>query len=167
MASRRKSEPPALIGDLLSVCGIDPGAPPKTAFAWRGPAPLGWRVERKPPPGKFFDVAVAEKPTGVIRADRTPASIVSPAGWGMAALFSVGAVIRIWMPMEAWKEKLFPGGSRMRKAAFCANIKQMLCPGSLLDPEKDADQDELDAMGIAHATTKFAMKELKKWRVEW
>lgn len=157
----------------MNVCAIDPGKPPKTVFAAslaRTGTTYGsrWYCGRTPPQGAF-DVVAAEKPTGVIRANRTPASVVSPAGWGMAGLFSVElapAGIRCWIPMEDWKERIYRGGSRTKKEVFCTNlVKEFGLHG--LDPEADKDQDVIDAIGLAEAVTRFTQKELKKWLVKW
>lgn len=157
----------------MNICAIDPGKPPKTVFASSG-LPTGithgsrWFCARTPPPG-VFDLLVAEKPDGVIRKDRTPASVISPAGWGMAALFSIQLAsdgLRLWLPMELWKEKIYRGGSRTKKSVFCAQIvKEFRLVG--LDPEDDKDQDVIDAIGLAEAVTRFERKELKKWHVKW
>lgn len=155
------------------ICGVDPGAPPKTVFAQNG-HPTGvthgsrWFVGRNPP-GGLFALVGAEKPVGVIRAGRTPASVISPAGWGMAALFSVQLApdgLRCWVPMDAWKERMYRGGARTKKSVFCANIiKEFKLHG--LDAEDDKDQDVIDAIGFAEALTRFSKKELQPWRVRW
>jgi hypothetical protein len=157
----------------LTICAIDPGKPPKTVFASNG-FPTGithgskWFCGRTPPPGVFAIIA-AEKPAGVIRVNRTPASVISPAGWGMAGMFSLqlaGDGLRCWIPMEAWKEKIYRGGSRTKKAVFCAQlVKEFRLVG--LDPEDESDQDVIDAIGLAEAVTRFDRKELKKWHVKW
>lgn len=155
------------------ICGIDPGAPPKTVFAHQGADIQGaragrWTVQRMPP-ASLFEIVGAEKPEGVIRQGRTPASVVSPAGWGMAALFSCQLApggLRVWVPMEAWKEKTFRGGARTKKEVFCRNLVQMYRLEGL-DPTNDNDQDIIEAVGLAEALTKFDRKELKKWHVKW
>jgi hypothetical protein len=117
----------------------------------------------------LFELVGAEKPDGVIRKDRTPASVISPAGWGMAALFSVQLSpdgMRVWLPMEAWKEKIYRGGSRTKKSVFCGNIIQEFKLHGL-DPEDEKDQDVIDAIGFTEALTRFSRKELKKWQVKW
>lgn len=157
----------------MTICAIDPGKPPKTVFASDG-YPTGithgsrWFCGRTPPPGAF-DIIAAEKPTGVIRANRTPASVISPAGWGMAGMFSLQLApdgMRCWIPMEDWKEKIYRGGSRTKKEVFCANlVKEFRLVG--LDAEDEKDQDVIDAIGLAEAVTRFTRKELKKWHVKW
>lgn len=157
----------------MTICAIDPGKPPKTVFASNA-YPTGitygsrWFCGRTPPFG-MFDIIAAEKPTGVIRGNRTPASVVSPAGWGMAGLFSVQLApdgLRCWIPMEDWKEKIYRGGSRTKKEVFCANlVKEFRLMG--LDSENEKDQDVIDAIGLAEAVTRFDRKELKKWLVKW
>lgn len=158
-----------------SVCGIDPGKPPKTVFAHNAFGRGSWShtpewlTERKPP-CSLFDLVIAEKPEGVIREYRTPASVISPAGWGMAALFSVPVMpdgMRVWIPTKAWKSKLF--GERFwnaKKAVFCANIVQAFKLTGL-DPENEKDQDAIDAIGVAEAGSRFTRKELKTWLVKW
>jgi hypothetical protein len=154
------------------TCGIDGGKPPKTVFASNFSAFCDpgqkWARARVPFPG-LFTLAIAEKPTGVIRKDRTPASVVSPAGWGMAALFSTHIApdgIRVWMPVEVWKRKLLGSAWNMKKASACANFVEMFGLKGL-DPEDDADQDEIDAIAIAEAGQRFTRRELKKHAVHW
>lgn len=161
-----------------SVCGIDPGAPPKTIFAHTATSEFGevhprersggWVITRKPPVS-CFDIVAAEKPTGVIRANRTPASVVSPAGWGMAALFSCNVTadgVRLWVPMEAWKDKAYPNGARTKKSAFCGwLVADLQLTG--LDPEADRDQDIIEAIGLSETLARFTRKELNNWRVKW
>lgn len=141
------------------ILGIDPGAPPKTAFAWRDPE-LGWQTSLVPPAGVFL-VAAAEKPAGVIREKRTPASVVSPAFWGGAALFSVQAELRVWLPVEMWKRKLLGSAWNMKKEAACENIREMLRLPA------DWSLDQLDACGVAHAASLMTAKELKGFTVRW
>lgn len=125
-------------------------------------------VQRQPPVS-CFDIIAAEKPTGVIRANRTPASVVSPAGWGMAALFSCNVTadgVRLWVPMEAWKDKAYANGARTKKSAFCAwLVADYRLQG--LDPEDDSDQDVIEAIGLFKTLAKFSQRELKKWIVKW
>jgi hypothetical protein len=156
--------------DFERVCGIDGGKPPKTVFAYNGSQYSGlhsknWVTQRMPMPGRH-DLAIAEKPTGVIRANRTPASVVSPAGWGMAALFSVNADMRVWIPTEEWKRKLLGSAWNMKKESACRNFIEMFQLTGL-DPEDDSDQDEIDAIAIAESGRRFTKKELKKWAVKW
>lgn len=145
------------------IVGIDPGKPPKTVFAWVDGGNLIYGSQ--PPLGRF-SLAVAEKPAGVIRVNRTPASVVSPAFWGGAALFSVQADQRAWIPVEDWKRKLLGSAWNMKKAVACANIVQLLKLKDL-DPEDDSDQDIIDACGIREAASRFTRKEIKKWLVSW
>lgn len=157
----------------MNICAIDPGKPPKTVFAHTDLTGFRaithgsrWAISRHPPPGAF-DVAVAEKPEGVIRKNRTPASVVSPAGWGMAGLFSVQATRRYWVPTEAWKSRLFGKSfANAKKEVFCGNIIQRFQLHGL-DPEADKDQDVIDAIGIAEAFLLFSEKEIKPWLVKW
>lgn len=156
------------------ICAIDPGAPPKTVFAhdaigdgsWAHST--RWGITRKPP-CSLFELVAAEKPTGVIRKGRTAASILSPGGWGMAALFSCSVVEggwRLWVPMEAWKDRAYANGARTKKSVFCAwLVKDNKLTG--LDPENDADQDVIEAIGLAVTLAKFSRKEMKPWRVAW
>lgn len=160
------------------ICAIDPGGPPKTIFAHNASTEFGevhprelsggWTVTRKPPVS-LFEIVAAEKPTGVIRKGRTPASVVSPAGWGMAALFSCNVTeggLRLWVPMEAWKDKAYPNGARTKKSVFCAwLVADYKLVG--LDPEADLDQDVIEAIGLAETLAKFSRKDLNKWRVKW
>jgi hypothetical protein len=157
-----------------SICAIDPGAPPKTVFAHNAfgdgswSHSIHWYTERKPP-ASLFNIVAAEKPTGVIRKGRTPAAVVSPAGWGMAALFSCSIVdggLRLWVPMEAWKDKAYANGARTKKEVFCGWLVQDLRLTGL-DPTKDRDQDMIEAIGLAETISKFSRKELTAWRVEW
>lgn len=157
-----------------SVCGIDPGAPPKTVFAHKGcefseMVHGGWHCARKPPVS-HFDLIIAEKPEGVIRKDRTPASVISPAGWGMAGLFSVLITadgMRVWIPTKAWKSALFGEAYwNIKKANFCRWIIDAFKLTGL-DPENESDQDVIDAIGVAEAGSRFTPRELKKWRVQW
>lgn len=154
------------------ICGIDGGKPPKTVFAHNNPEEWGlaqglWFYSRTPPVS-HFDLVVAEKPEGVIREYRTPASVISPAGWAMAGLFSVPITpdgMRVWIPTKQWKAKLFGGAFwNAKKSVFCANICQEFKLTGL-DPEDENDQDVIDAIGIAEAASRFTRKELKKWRV--
>jgi len=156
------------------ICCIDPGAPPKTVFAHdcetEGSWEHGGRVGvQRSPPVSHFDIVAAEKPTGVIRAGRTPASVVSPAGWGMAALFACNVTadgVRLWIPMEAWKDKAYPNGARTKKEAFCGwLVADFKLKG--LDPESDSDQDVIEAIGLFKTLAKFSRKDLNKWRVKW
>jgi hypothetical protein len=153
----------------VSVVGIDPGKPPKTCFASRiaerGELRGTWWVQRVPLVSRF-DIAVAEKPAGVIRANRTPASVVSPAGWGMAALFSLNVETRLWVPVEDWKRKLLGSAWNMKKENACRNFVEMFKLTGL-DPENERDQDEIDAVAIAEAVGLFTRKEIKEWLVKW
>lgn len=168
MASRTRAEAP--IGQV-TTCGIDAGKPPKTVFATNmyGAGTWGkWLRSRQPAAGLFV-LAIAERPTGVIRANRTPASVVSPAGWGMAALFSLQLApdgMRVWIPTEDWKRKLLGSPWNMRKDKACANFVEMFKLEGL-DPENERDQDEIDAVAIAEAGQRFTRRELKKWAVAW
>jgi hypothetical protein len=163
----RKPEEP--IG-LVWTCGIDAGKPPKTVFA-TNVHPYSddrWLCSRQPPTC-LFTLVIAEKPAGVIRRDRTPASVVSPAGWGMAALFSTPLApdgMRVWIPVEDWKRKLLGSAWNMKKESACRNFVEMFKLQGL-DPENDADQDEIDAIAIGEAGQRFTRKELKKWQVKW
>lgn len=164
----RKAEAP--IGPVWT-CGIDGGKPPKTVFATNafGPGTWGKWLRSRQPHTALFTLAIAEKPTGVIRANRTPASVVSPAGWGMAALFSTLLApdgMRVWIPVEDWKRKLLGSAWNMKKASACRNFVEMFKLEGL-DPEDDADQDEIDAIAIGEAGQRFTRKELKKWQVKW
>lgn len=173
MASRTKIEEEP-IGNIWT-CGIDGGKPPKTVFATNaGSTGAGvtvrgrWLCSRQPPTC-LFTLAIAEKPAGVIRKGRTPASVVSPAGWGMAALFSTPIApdgMRVWIPMEDWKRKLLGSAWNMRKDKACRNFVEMFRLTGL-NPEDDADQDEIDAIAIGEAGQRFTRKELKKWQVKW
>lgn len=147
----------------MNVCGIDPGKPPKTVFAWRA-APF--HVSCREPPKLSFDLVIAEKPSGVIRVNRTPASVVSPAFWGGAALFSIQATRRAWVSIEDWKRKLLGSAWNMKKEAACANFVQMFKLKGL-DPLDDSDQDAIDAIAICEAGHRFTEKELKKWLVKF
>jgi hypothetical protein len=155
----------------MLTCGIDPGAPPKTVFAHNGfghgswSHSTKWMTERRPP-CSVFTLAIAEKPAGVIRANRTPASVVSPAGWGMAALFSVEAEMRCWVPVEDWKRKLLGSAWNMKKEVACASFVQMFKLTGL-DPKNESDQDVIDAIAIGEAGALFTRRELKKWIVKW
>ncbi len=168
MASRRKIEEP--IGAVWTV-GIDGGKPPKTVFACNVPlwADQGqWSCWRHPPAG-LFTLAIAERPGAIIWKGRTGDSVISPAGWGMAALFSVQLVpdgMRVWIPTEQWKRKLLGSAWNMKKESACRNFIEMFKLVGL-DPENDADQDEIDAVAIAEAGQRFTRKELKKWQVKW
>lgn len=167
MASRRKTEPEPPIGAVWT-CGIDGGKPPKTVFASNVDADGGWFTSRMPHV-HLFTLVIAEKPTGVIRENRTPASVVSPAGWGMAGMFSVQLApdgMRVWIPTEDWKRKLLGSAWNMRKDKACRNFVEMFRLTGL-DPENDADQDEIDAIAIGEAGQRFTRKELKKWAVHW
>lgn len=146
------------------IVGIDGGKPPKLVFAWRETAER-WNTDGAPP-AHVFSLAAAEKPEGVIRKGRTPASIVSPAGWGMAALFAVQAELRLWIPVNDWKNKLFPGRANVKKEIFCANIVQLLRLEGL-DPKDGHDQDQIDAIGIAEAASRLTPKELKSYAVSF
>lgn len=160
------------------ICGIDGGKPPKTVFAHdAGHETNGatcsvqnkWIATRRPP-FSHFDLVAAEKPEGVIREYRTPASVISPAGWGMAGLFSVPITpdgMRVWIPTKAWKSKLLGGAFwNAKKDVFCANIVQAFSLKGL-DPRDENDQDVIDAIGIAEAVSLFSRKELKRWAVMW
>lgn len=173
MASRRKTEPEQPIGAVWTV-GIDGGKPPKTVFAHNVPGvtpgggSIHWTTSRQPP-AHLFTLALAERPDGVIRENRTPASVLVPAGWGMAGLFSVQLApdgMRVWIPLEAWKRKLLGSAWNMRKDKACRNFCEMFRLEGL-DPENDADQDEIDAIAIANAGQRFTRKELKQWQVKW
>ncbi len=164
MASRRKPEEP--IGAVFTV-GIDGGKPPKTVFAENVEA-MGWGCTRTPP-AHLFTLAIAERPGAIIWKGRTGDSVISPAGWSMAALFSVQLApdgLRVWIPTEQWKRKLLGSAWNMKKANACANFVEMFKLVGL-DPENDADQDEIDAVAIAEAGQRFTRKELKKWQVKW
>lgn len=174
VASRRTPEAP--IG-RVATCAIDGGAPPKTAFATQHPGRLSfphgshWSVERVPPSEHAgpWDLIVGEKPEGVIRPGRNVWSVLSPAGWGMAGMFSVPLApggLRVWLPMKEWKQKLLGSAWNARKAAACANLVDMFHLVGL-DPENDLDQDAIDAIAIGEAAQRFTRKELKKWHVEW
>jgi hypothetical protein len=168
VASRLKAE--EHIGNVWT-CGIDPGKPPKTVFATNmyGDGTWGKWLRTRQPPAGLFSLAIAEKPTGVIRNNRTPASVVSPAGWGMAALFSVQLApdgMRVWIPVEDWKRKLLGSAWNMKKENACRNFVEMFKLVGL-DPDNDSDQDEIDAVAIAEAGQRFTRKELKKWQVKW
>jgi len=163
----RKSE--ETIGNVWT-CGIDGGKPPKTVFACNHFAVphAKWTTFRQPPVS-LFTLVIAEKPTGVIREDRTPASVVSPAGWGMAGLFSTPLApdgMRVWIPVEDWKRKLLGSAWNMKKESACRNFVEMFRLTGL-DPENDADQDEIDAIAIGEAGQRFTRRELKKWLVKW
>jgi hypothetical protein len=155
------------------TCGIDGGKPPKTVFAsniWPDASDHSrvWCTNREPVVG-LYTLAIAERPTGVIRTNRTPASVVSPAGWGMAALFSTALApdgLRVWIPTEEWKRKLLGSAWNMRKDKACRNFVEMFGLKGL-DPENEADQDEIDAIAIGEAGQRFTRKELKKWQVKW
>jgi hypothetical protein len=160
--------------ELGAVCGIDGGKPPKTVFAFQSESDFGtrhgrWNTWRRPPVS-HFDLIAAEKPEGVIREYRTPASVISPAGWGMAGLFSVPITpdgMRVWIPTKAWKSKLFGGAFwNAKKEVFCGNIVQAFSLKGL-DPRDENDQDVIDAIGIAEAASLFTRKELKRWAVMW
>jgi hypothetical protein len=167
VASRAKIEEP-----FGSVLGIDGGKPPKTCFASRyaerGTQRGTWWVQREPLVS-CHDIIIAEKPTGVIRANRTPASVVSPAGWGMAGMFACPLTpggMRVWIPVEDWKRKLLGSAWNMRKESACRNFVEMFKLTGL-DPENERDQDEIDAVAIAEAGGRFTRKELKAWQVKW
>ncbi len=92
-----------------------------------------------------------------------------PAGWGMAGLFSVQLApdgMRVWIPLEVWKRKLLGSAWNMRKDKACRNFSEMFKLEGL-DPEDDADQDEIDATAIGEAGQRFTRKELKRWQVKW
>lgn len=147
------------------ICGIDGGKPPKTVFAWSDEN--GLQVSRKPPVS-HFDLVIAEKPAGRIRANRTPASVVSPAGWAMAGLFSVPITedgMRVWIPTEDWKRKLLGAAWNMKKEAACRNFCDMF--GLSFNPENEKDQDVIDAVAIMEAGSRFTRKELKQWVVKF
>lgn len=149
----------------MIVCGIDGGKPPKTSFAFQKDGV--WRIFRQPP-AKMFDLVAAEKPTGVVRSGRTPASMVSSGGWGMAGLFSCHLAyhgVRVWLPTEVWKRKLLGGAWAMRKEKACANFVRRF--GLELDPQNPADQDGIDAVAIAAAAEMLDSKEIRKWLVQW
>jgi hypothetical protein len=164
----RKAEEP--IGPVWTA-GIDGGKPPKTVFATNayGAGTWGkWLRSRQPPRG-FFTLVIAERPGAVIWKGRTGDSVISPAGWSMAALFSIDLApdgMRVWIPTEQWKRKLLGSAWNMKKAAACSNFVEMFKLTGL-DPENDADQDEIDAVAIAEAGQRFTRKELKKWQVQW
>jgi hypothetical protein len=168
VASRRSPEQP--IGAVFTV-GIDGGKPPKTVFATNmyGAGTWGkWLRSRQPAAG-LFTLAIAERPGAIIWKGRTGDSVISPAGWSMAALFSVDLApdgMRVWIPTEQWKRKLLGSAWNMKKASACANFVEMFKLNGL-DPENDSDQDEIDAVAIAEAGQRFTRKELKKWQVKW
>lgn len=170
MASRPKIEEP--IGPVRT-CGIDGGKPPKTVFAANagvrdGNFSGGWATVRVPPVS-HYTLAIAERPGAIIWKGRTGDSVISPAGWGMAALFSVNLApdgMRVWIPTEQWKRKLLGSAWNMKKESACRNFVEMFKLTNL-DPEKDADQDEIDAIAIGEAGQRFTRKELKKWQVKW
>lgn len=135
-------------------------------FAWIDPE-QGQLFQRKPP-AQLFDVVAAERPKGRGAQRVTPDGLIVPAGWGMAALFSCGLVpggIRAWVPVEAWKRKLFGSFWNARKDVFCRNICQEF--GLTLDPDNARQQDEIDAIGIMHAAGRFTRRELMQWEVKW
>lgn len=155
----------------MVTCGIDGGKPPKTVFAHNsfGVGTWGKFLRERRPPTSLFTLAIAERPGAIIWKGRTGDSVISPAGWGMAALFSVQLVpdgMRVWIPTEQWKRKLLGSAWNMKKAQACANFVQMFHLVGL-DPENDADQDEIDAVAIAEAGQRFTRRELRKWLVKW
>lgn len=145
------------------IVGIDGGKPPKTVWAWKGPSVRGWL---RSPPGQPFSLAVVEKPAGVIRKGRTPASVISPAFWGGAAVFSVQAERRIAVSPEQWKRKLLGAAWNMEKRAACRNFVDFFNLEGL-DPEDDGDQDVIDAIAISEAGALFTEKEIKKCLIKW
>lgn len=160
----------------MFTVGIDGGKPPKTVFAHNvgtdtGPARArGWSwLTSRHPPAHLFSLAIAERPGAIIWKGRTGDSVISPAGWSMAALFSVGLApdgMRVWIPTEQWKRKLLGSAWNMKKANACRNFVDMFKLMGL-DPDDDNDQDEIDAVAIAEAGQRFTRKELKKWQVKW
>jgi hypothetical protein len=154
---------------LNRVVGIDPGEPPKTVF-FHG-------VADSTPPPWAFQVAIAERPENHIWKGRSAAGVISPAGWGMGALFAVKAEERYWVPTTVWKTALLPtlGDSELRanskKAKFCAallRLKRSFHPEldwSWMDPEMDRHQDMIDAFGIWYSYFLLTPKQLKRYRV--
>jgi hypothetical protein len=168
VASRRKLDD-LPIGAVFTV-GIDGGKPPKTVFAtnMHDAGVCKWHCSRQPMAG-LFTLAIAERPGAIIWKGHTGDSVISPAGWSMAALFSVDLApdgMRVWIPTEQWKRKLLGSAWNMKKASACANFVEMFKLVGL-DPENDADQDEIDAVAIAEAGQRFTRKELRKWQVKW
>lgn len=87
----------------------------------------------------------------------------------MAGLFAVRLAsdgMRVWIPTEDWKRKLLGSAWNMKKASACANFVEMFKLKGL-DPNDDADQDEIDAIAIAEAGQRFTRRELRKWAVSW
>ncbi len=166
MPRARKTEEP--IGQVWT-CGIDGGKPPKTVFASNAHSDGPQWLRSRLPFVSLFTLAIAERPGKTIWAGRSPDSVISPAGWGMAGLFSVQLApdgMRVWIPTEAWKRKLLGSAWNMKKANACRNFVEMFHLAGL-DPDKDSDQDEIDAVAIAEAGQRFTRKELKKWQVKW
>lgn len=145
------------------IVGIDGGKPPKLKLATR--TLDGWHVAQAPFPSVAL-LAAAEKPEGIIREHRTPASVISPAGWGMAGLFAQPAETRVWLPTEFWKTKLRLGPWNTPKVVFCNQIVTYFRLEGL-NPRDDSDQDDIDAIGIAIAASRMTEKEIKKYAVSF
>lgn len=146
----------------LSVVGIDAGRPPKTVWACNTSA----NVFSRKPPENYFDIAIAEKPNARANSKVNPESLIKVAGYGMAALFSVRAARRYWVPVETWKRYYFGAAWNMKKAAACANFAEMF-DLSFLDPNAGSDQDCLDAYAIMMFAANAKTIELEPYEVSW
>jgi hypothetical protein len=142
---------------------IDPGklGGPKLLFCHQTDANQ-WRIDSAPPVG-VFEIAAAEGQIPNPKWGRQ--GLMTLAGGGMAALFAVDAALRLVLPPRIWKGKLIDNGGALPKAVACRNLKRLLRMPDDLDPEDDADQDVIDAIGIHAAIAKLKAKELKQYAV--
>lgn len=142
------------------ICGIDAGTlgSKKLVFCWQTDAGA-WEQDHRPPAGVFELAAVEGQIPNPKWARKGLMTLSFGAG---AGLFAVDAAVRVVLPPAVWKNKLVRGGVGLPKAVFCRNIVQLFKLPADLDPEDDADQDKIDAIGILEAAKKLTPKEIKK-----
>ncbi len=143
--------------------GIDAGklGTAKLKFCWQTDAGR-WVLDSYPPAG-VFEIAAVEGQ--IPNKGWARQGLMTLAAGAMAGLWAVQAERRIVLPPSVWKNKLIDLGGSLPKAVACRNLVRLLKLPTDLDPEDDADQDTIDAIGIHAAIAKLSAKELKKYAV--
>jgi hypothetical protein len=143
------------------IYAIDPASTraKRAIAALRTPhaADWGWSVGAGlPETSAMADLVVVEGQWSNPKASRQ--SLMTLSFYAGALLYAVPGVRRVVLPVDVWKGAMIPGFERAPKAAYTANLREILGM-----PESEYDDNAVDAVGIAHAAARLTPEQLDQY----
>ncbi len=107
-------------------------------------------------PREAADLVVVEGQWSNPKASRQ--SLMTLSFYAGALLYAVPGARRIVLPVDVWKGIMIPGFERAPKAAYTANLREILQM-----PADQYDDNAVDAVGIAHAAARLTPEQLDQY----